>query len=338
MFGLGTGTVKMPNFRMLFVARILVLALPIAWTALSNGAISAPRYPTRTVRILTNSSVGGTYDIFARALALELSKRWGQAVIVEPRPGGNFMIAGRACADAVADGYTLCALSGETLVYSEFLYKNVPYDPRKDFAPVTNLFFNTQALVANADLGVKSLKALITLGKIKPLAFSAPAVGQRLFMERLIRDNGLNIVSIPFSGGGDAIAALLNGSTPILFSGGVNFPPLIRAGKIVGLAVDSPQRSPLFPDVPTLAEQGYPEKLNRNYLGLVVPAATPQPLIARLHDSIVAIMNDPVFRQHQMIDRALEPATDTPQEFAQFLDRDRTSFEQILRDAKIEPQ
>ena len=322
----------------LIVARILLPALTIAWSGVSNGAASAQNYPTRTVRILTNSSVGGTYDIFARALASELNNRWGQAVIVEPRPGGNFMIAGRACADAAPDGYTLCALSGETLVYSEFLYKNVPYDPRKAFAPITNLFFNTQALVANADLGVKSLKDLITLGKSKQLAFSAPAVGQRLFMERLIRDNGLNIVSIPFSGGGDAIAALLNGSTPILFSGGLNFPPLIRDGKIVGLAVDSPIRSPLFPAVPTLAEQGYPEKLNRNYLGLVVPAATPEALIARLHDDIVAVMNDPAFRQHQIIDRGLEPATDTPQQFAQFLDQDRASFEQILRDAKIKPQ
>ncbi len=313
-------------------------ALVIAWSFVSAGAALAQRYPTRTVKILTNSSVGSTYDIFARAFASELSDRWGQAVIVEPRPGGNFMIAGRACADAAPDGYTLCALSGETLVYSEFLYKEVPYNARKDSAPITNLFFNTQALVANATLGVKSLKALIMLGKTKPLAFSTPAVGQRLFMERLIRDNGMNMVSVPFSGGGDAIAALLNGSTPMLFSGGVNFPPFIHSGKIVGLAVDSPKRSPLSPDVPTLAEQGYREKLNRNYLGLVVPAATPQTLIARLHDDIVAVMNDPTFRQHQMIERALEPTTDTPQEFAQFLDHDRTSFEKILRDAKIGPQ
>lgn len=328
----------MLGLRMPVVAHVVVSTLALAWSGVLNGAAAAQDYPTRTVRILTNSNVGGTYDIFARALASELNNRWGEPVIVEPRPGGNFMIAGRACADAAPDGYTLCALSGETLVYNEFLYKNIPYDPRKAFAPVTNLFFNTQVLVANVSLGVKSLKDLITLGKTKPLAFSAPAVGQRLFIERLIRDNGLNIVSIPFSGGGDAIAALLNGSTPILFSGGLNFPPLIRAGKIVGLAVDSPKRSPLFPDVPTLAEQGYPEKLNRNYLGLVVPAAIPQALIARLHDDVVAVLDGPAFRQQQIIDHALEPATDTPQQFGEFLDQDRTSFEKILRDVKIEPQ
>jgi tripartite-type tricarboxylate transporter receptor subunit TctC len=313
----------------------VVLASAYAWTA---GDVLAENYPTRTIKILTNSSAGGTYDIFARALASELHKRWGQPVIVEPRPGGNFMIAGRACAESTSDGHTLCVLSGETLVYSELLYKNVPYDPRKDFVPVTNLFFNTQALVAAAILNINTLDELVLLAKKTPLAFSAPAVAQRLFLERLIRDKGMNMVSVPFRGGGEAITALLNGSTPVLFSGGVNFPPLIREGKIIGLAVDSPKRSPLFPQVPTLAELGYPEKLNRNYVGLVLPAATPQAVVDRVYRQIIAVMNDPIFRLQQLIDRALEPIADTPDEFSQFLDEDRSSFDQVVRDAKIERQ
>ena len=130
----------------------------------------------------------------------------------------------------------------------------------------------------------------------------------------------MNMVSVPFRGGGEAITALLNGSTPVLFSGGVNFPPLIRDGKIVGLVVDSPKRPPLFPQVPTLAEVGYPEKLNRNYVGLVVPAATPGAVIDRIYGEINAIMNNPTFRQQQLIDRAVEPIADTPLEFARFLD------------------
>jgi tripartite-type tricarboxylate transporter receptor subunit TctC len=317
-----------------FIAVSLVLACGCP----ASKPVFAESYPTRTVRIITNSSAGGTYDIFARALALELNKRWNAAVIVEPRPGGNFMIAGRACAEAAPDGYTLCVLSGETLVYSEFLYKNVPYNPRKDFAPVSNLFFNTQVLVANTALGLKTLKDLFALGKTKPLAFSAPAVAQRLFLEKLIRNNGLNMVGVSFRGGGEAIDALLNGSTPILFSGGLNFPPLIREGKIAGLAVDGPKRSPLFPDVPTLLEQGYPEKLNRNYAGMVVPAATPKPIIDRLHTDVVAVMNNPEFRQRQLIDRALEPIADTSEEFARFLEEDRATFAEIARDAKVERQ
>ena len=301
-------------------------------------AAAAEEYPTRTVRILTNSSAGGTYDIFARALAAELQRRWGQAVIVEPRPGGSFMIAGRACAELMPDGHTLCVLSGETLVYSEFLYKYVPYHPLKDFAPVTNLFFNTQVLVAAEVLKVKTLDDLIRLAQKQPLAFSAPAVGQRLFLERLIQQKGMNMVSVPFRGGGEAITALLNGSTPVLFSGGLNFPPLIRDGKIVALLVDSPRRSPLFPDVPTLMELGYTEKLNRNYVGLVVPSATPPTIINRLHEDIMAVMNDPTFRQQQLIDRALEPAIDSPAGFASFLEEDRASFDHVVREANIERQ
>jgi tripartite-type tricarboxylate transporter receptor subunit TctC len=316
----------------------IAVSLALACGCPASEPVFAESYPTRTVRIITNSSAGGTYDIFARALALELNKRWNAAVIVEPRPGGNFMIAGRACAEAAPDGYTLCVLSGETLVYSEFLYKNVPYNPRKDFAPVSNLFFNTQVLVANTALGLKTFKDLFALGKTKPLAFSAPAVGQRLFLEKLIRNNGLNMVGVSFRGGGEAIDALLNGSTPILFSGGLNFPPLIREGKIAGLAVDGPKRSPLFPDVPTLLEQGYPEKLNRNYAGMVVPAATPKPIIDRLHTDVVAVMNNPEFRQRQLIDRALEPIADTSEEFARFLEEDRATFAEIARDAKVERQ
>ena len=248
------------------------------------------------------------------------------------------MIAGRACAESMPDGHTLCVLSGETLVYSEFLYKYVPYDPRKDFAPVTNLFFNTQALVAAEVLKVKTLDDLIHLAQQKPLAFSAPAVGQRLFLERLIQQKGMNMVSVPFRGGGEAITALLNGSTPVLFSGGLNFPPLIREGKIVALLVDSPKRSPLFPDVPTLLELGYTEKLNRNYVGLVVPSATPPTIVSRLHEDIVAVMNDPTFRQRQLVDRALEPDIDGPAEFANFIDEDRASFDHLAREANIERQ
>lgn len=318
-----------------FILLASVVGASACWMIATTAAAG---YPTHTVRVLTNSSAGGTYDIFARALAAELQKRWGQAVIVEPRPGGSFMIAGRACAESAPDGHTLCVLSGETLVYSEFLYKYVPYDPRKDFAPVTNLFFNTQALVAAEVLKVNTLDDLIHLAQQKPLAFSAPAVGQRLFLERLIQQKGMNMVSVPFRGGGEAITALLNGSTPVLFSGGLNFPPLIREGKIVALLVDSPKRSPLFPNVPTLLELGYTEKLNRNYVGLVVSSATPSTIVSQLHEDIVAVMNDPIFRQQTLLDRALEPATNTPAEFANFLDEDRTSFDRLARGADIERQ
>lgn len=301
---------------------------------------SAQEYPARLIKALTNVSVGGTFDIFIRALGDELHRRWGQPVIIEPRPGGNFIIAGRACGEAPADGYTICALSGETLVYSEFLSKNVPYNPVKDFTPITNMFFNTQVLVVNASLGVKTLQELAELARAKPktLAYLAPAVPQRLFMERFIARQGIDIVNVPFRGGGEALTSILTGATPIAFFGGANFLPYVRDGKMNALAVDSGTRSPLYPDTPTLAELGYGDKLTRNYFGLVAPAGTPPAIIDRLYNQIVAIISEPSFRQQHLIERGLEPIANTPAEFTQFLREDRIAFEQIAREAGLQPQ
>jgi tripartite-type tricarboxylate transporter receptor subunit TctC len=307
-------------------------------SAVLQSRANAQAYPARTVKIIENVGPGGTFDVFLRALANELQKRLGQPFIIEPRPGGNFMLAGRACAESPPDGYTLCALSGETLVYADFLYKSVGYDARRGLAPVTNLFFNTQVLVAHESLGIKSLAELPAAAKAKPLAFVTPAVAQRLFLQRFNKEHGIDIVNVPFRGGGEALTGILNGTTQIAFFGGANFAPLIAEGKLVGLAVDGPKRSPLFPQVPTLNELGYRERLNRNYFGLVVPSATPQPLILQIHKAVVEILETRDFRQAHLIDRALEPIGDTPEEFARFLDADREEFKKIIAEAGIEPQ
>src|SRR3954469_15314872 len=174
------------------IGRALLALLAIGCgIALSRNCAQAQSYPARTVKIIENVGPGGTFDVFLRALSNELQKRLGQPFIIEPRPGGNFLIAGRACAESPPDGYTLCALSGETLVYADFLYKNVGYDAKRDLAPVTNLFFNTQVLVAHESLGIKSLKELPAAAKARPLAFVTPAVAQRLFLERFNAQNGI---------------------------------------------------------------------------------------------------------------------------------------------------
>jgi tripartite-type tricarboxylate transporter receptor subunit TctC len=317
---------------------LLSLSIAVSLATLLSPPAAAQSYPTRTVKFIENVGPGGTFDVFLRALANELQQRLGQPFIIESRPGGNFTIAGRACAESAPDGYTLCALSGETLVYADFLYKNVGYDAKRDLAPVTNLFFNTQVLVAVESLGIKSLEELPAVAKTKPLAFVAPAVAQRLFLERFNKQHGVDIVNVPFRGGGEAITGLLNGSTQIAFFGGLNFAPLISEGKLIGLAVDSPNRSPLFPQVPTLSELGYTERLNRNYFGVVVSAATPKLLVAQLNRAIVDILQTPDFRKTYLIDRALEPIGDSPEGFARFLDEDRESFGRIVKDANIEPQ
>jgi tripartite-type tricarboxylate transporter receptor subunit TctC len=300
----------------------------------------AQDYPARPIRAITNVSSGGTADIFIRALGEVLHRRWGQPLIVDPRPGGGFIIAGRACAESPPDGYTICVLSGETLSYNQFLYKRLPYNPEKDFAPITNLFFNTQALVVNASLNVKSLDELAALARAKPktLAYVAPSLPHALFFESFNRERGTDLVRIPFRGGGEAVTGILSGATPIAFFGLANFLSYLRSGTMIGLAMDGAARFPLFPDIPTLAELGYHGNLTRVYFGLVAPAGTPKPVIERLRDEVARIMNEPDFRAQQLIERALEPVADTPEEFARFLDEDRVISQRVVKEAGMTPQ
>jgi tripartite-type tricarboxylate transporter receptor subunit TctC len=325
----------MKNGLVTIAALLLQLALGIDCRAQSTVADS---YPTQTIKIITNVGVGGTYDILARALADELQKTLGKPVVVEPRPGGNFLPAGRACAESAADGYTVCALTGETVVYSELLFKKLPFDPRKDFAPVSNLIFNTQLLVVNASLGVKSLEDLARVAKQRPLAYMSPGIVQRNYLEQFNHKNGTDIVGVPFKGGGDAIANMLNGTTPVIFLGGANFVPYIADGTVVGLAVDGRQRSPLFPDVPTIYELGQSSTMPRNWLGLFVPGATPRRIIERLYGAVAAIMTEPGFRQRNLIARGLEPIGDTPEQFAHFIEQDRLDCARAVEEAGLKPQ
>jgi tripartite-type tricarboxylate transporter receptor subunit TctC len=314
---------------------LLVLALAeLAWPALAQD------YPARPVRAIVAVGAGGTGDVFTRVLGEELHRRWGQPVVVENRAGGASNIGARACADAPPDGYTICIMPGEPLAYNQFLFKKLTFDPAKDFEPITNLFFNTQALVVNAALGVRTVDELVALSKAKAgtLSYTAPSLPLALYLEKLKRERGADWVAIPFRGGGDTTNAILSGSTPIAFLGMQNFISHLQSGTMLGLALDGAQRSPLFPDITTLAELGYRGNLTRVYFGLVAPAGTPRPIIDKIRADVAAIGNEPQFRKKQFTDRALEPILSTPEEFAHFLVEDRITSERAVKEAGLQPQ
>jgi tripartite-type tricarboxylate transporter receptor subunit TctC len=300
----------------------------------------AQDYPMRPIRALTATSAGGTSDVFMRVLGDEVQKRLGQPIVVENRPGGAMNVGGRACAEAANDGYTICILPAETLAYNEFLFKEIPYNPEKDFAPVTNPFFTTQVLVVNAALHLRTLPELAALSKAKPktLSYTAASIPLIAFMNKWTRDTGADIVKVPFRGGAEAVNGVLGGSTPVAFFGLANWLSFIRNGTVAALAVDSKTRSPLLPDVPTLTELGYGGDLTRLYFGIVAPAGTPDPIIHKLRDVFTKIGDDPEFRQKRMIDMALEPVFDTPEQFSVFLKQDRAASARIVKEAGMEPQ
>jgi tripartite-type tricarboxylate transporter receptor subunit TctC len=320
--------------------RVATLSLfLVAWLMGGDGTSAhAQNFPLRPVKIFTDVGTGGTYDIFARVLAEELHKRWSQAVVVEPHPGGNAIIGSRACAEAPPDGHTLCIISNQGLVANEFLYNKLPYSP-DSFSPITNLFYNTQVIVVSASLGVSSLEELAALARAKPgtLNYVVPGIFQRAFFDRFNKRHGTDLVAIPFKGGGDVLTGILSGVTPIAFIGGANFAPYVREGKMVALAVDAAEHSPLFPNAPTLSELGYPN-LPGTFLALVVPAGTPPQIIDKVHADVAGIMNEPNFRKRHVTDRGLAPVVDTPAQFAEFLKRERTATGALVKEAGIQPQ
>ena len=216
---------------------ILVAAVLTIASAMPSTAV-AQAFPSKPIRVITPNSAGGTSDIFVRALSEEMQKRLGQPIVIDNRSGGGMNIAGRACAEAPNDGHNICILPNEVLTLNEFTFKSIPYNPAKDFEPITNCFINTQVLVVSSALNVNSLAELAALSKAKPgtLSYSALAIPMQITFENWKKKTGADIVSVPSRGGGDMVTGLLTGTTPVAIVGLPNFIPYIRSGAVKALA------------------------------------------------------------------------------------------------------
>ena len=320
--------------------RLLAILVSVVCSVPSAASLRAQDYPARPIRVIAVTSAGGTSDIFMRALGEELHRSLGQPIIVDNRPGGAFNIGARACAEAIPDGYTLCIIPGEPLVFNQFMFKTLQYDPVTAFEPITQLFFITQALVVSAKLDVATLSDLAELSKLKPgtLSYSTAAIPAVVFIERWKRETGADLVRVPFRGGGEAVAALLTGVTPVGHYGIANVRSQLEVGSVRGLAVDSDARSPLFPDIPTFLEASGRKYVGKSYFGLVAPAGTPRTIVDRLHAAVARIVAEPEFRRKNLIERGLVPVVSSPAEFGRFISEDRVTAEQIVTDAGLQPQ
>jgi tripartite-type tricarboxylate transporter receptor subunit TctC len=300
----------------------------------------AQDYPTRTIRTVTTTSAGGISDIFMRALGDELHRRWGQPVVVENRPGGMQNVGARACTEAAPDGYTICILNAEPVAYNQFLLKNMPFDPEKGLQPITNLYHLIQTLVVSAKLNVSTIDELITLSKAQAgkLNYVTASVPLALYMETLRKEQGADWVRVPFRGGGEAVNAVLSGSTPIALIGEGNVIGQIRAGTMTPLVMVNNIRSPNFPSVPTLEETGYKGPPSRSWYGLFAPAGTPRPIVDKIAREVAAILSDPAFRERHLTARSLTPAINTPEQFAAEIGKDREVAKQVVTAAGLTPQ
>ena len=313
----------------------------VAAAALAAGlfatAASADDYPNRPIRVFTTSSAGGLSDISMRVLNDALRERLGQPLIIENKPGGAGNIAARACQDATPDGYTICIINADTMIYNQFMFKSIPFDPEK-LTPIVNLFHLIQVLVVNSELGTKTVDELVAASKAKPgtlnyLTASIPCV---VYMDSLKRDKGADWIRVPFRGGGEAVTAILGGTTPIGLIGLGNVTAQIKADKMNALALVNNIRTPLLPDVPTLADLGYKGAPSETWYGLFAPAGTPKPIIDKIYKALAEAVKDPTVKA-RFIELGAEPVSPGPEELAKFIASETVKWREIIKTAGIPP-
>ena len=288
---------------------------PAAWGRARPGQ----HYPNKPIRAIASQGPGGLSDVFMRALADQLGPALGTTVVVENRVGAAGLIGARACADAEPDGYTICILTAELMVINPIIFTNMNFDPKSTLTHVMRLFYLQHVFAVNASLGVKDFDELAALAKSKPktMNYITPSLSKVAFMEAFNKKHGVDFVRVPFKGGGDAVNSMMTGTTPVAIFGIGNLVQLIRAGKVVGFAVDSDKRSPLAPEIPTFKESGYPLHSWASSFGLHMPGGTPKPIVDKINKAVVKIASDEEFQKRHLLARGLAPVLDTPEQFAQ---------------------
>src|ERR1700734_1785008 len=299
----------------------------------------AQNYPTRPIKAIASQGPGGLSDLFMRGLADQLGQALGTSIVVEDRAGAEGTIGAQACAAAPPDGYTLCILPGETVTINPIIQPNSDFDPAKSLEPITRAYYLTQVFAVDASLNVKSFADLAKLAKSRPNAFNymAPSLSKVAFMQEFNKTNGTDIVRVPFKGGGDAVNSMLTGTTQIAIFGIGNLVSFIRAGKIVGLAIDGDTRSPLAPEIPTFKEIGYTDPIAASFFGIFAPAGPPQPIVDKLNAAIVKAESNPEFQQKFLINRGLSPVLISAEQFAKELPADRAEGLAVVKASGLYP-
>ena len=317
-----------------FVAALLAMTCGAAPTS-SFSADRAAAYPTKPIRMIVAVPPGGPADTLARIVAPRLTDAFGQTVVIDNRPGANGIIAYETTARAAPDGHTFAAVAAGVVINAS-LYKSVPYDPIKDFAPITLGITVPNILVVHPSVPANSVKELIALAKAKPLAFASAGSGTsgHLALELFRQNAKVEVTHVPYKGGGPALAEVLAGQVQALFSIALSAIPQVKAGKVRALAITSAKRSAVAPDLPTVAEAGLPGFEVVGWFGWLAPAATPKPIVDRLHSEIVRVLKLPDVRD-RLLSQGSEPIANTPAEFGAFMRSEHAKWARVIKAGNI---
>ncbi|WP_395710819.1 Bug family tripartite tricarboxylate transporter substrate binding protein [Reyranella sp.] len=312
-------------------------AAALSLLLLFSPAAQSDDYPSKPIKLVVPFAPGGSVDIVARILSQRLSEDLGQSVVVENRAGAGGNIGFEAVAKAKPDGYTL-GMASSTLAVNVSLYRSIGYDPLKDFAPISLVAMQPNVLMVNPSLPVKSVTELIAYAKANPgkLNFGSSGIGasQHLAAEMFKSRTGIEMIHVPYKGGGPAMADLVAGRIQLMFETIPNSLPYIQSGQLRALAVTVEERSGQLPDVPTVAEAGLAGFVSRGWLGVMAPAGTPQSIIDKMNAAVHKAVADPAITK-RLVDLGLRIKLSTPAEFSAFIAREVADFRTLIADAKI---
>jgi tripartite-type tricarboxylate transporter receptor subunit TctC len=305
--------------------------------AMCSALAGAQEYPTRPVRLITGSP-GSTSDFAARFVAQKLTERWGQQVIVDNRPGAGGVIGTEIGANSAPDGYTLTVGHIGTHASAQFLLKKLPYDPIKDFAPITSMTNSGIALVVHPSVAAKDLKEFINYAKAKSGGVNYGSAGggtsSQLSGELFNQKTGARLVHIPYKGAGFALTALVGGETQAAFLSTTTIAVQAKAGKIRPLAVLREKRFPAAPDIPSSVEQGFPGLDSDVWFGLFAPAKTPRAIVMKINRDVVAALQSPEVRT-ALLAQGAEPVPSSPEEFERFVKGEIAKWGKVIKEAGI---
>ena len=312
-------------------------ALLLAAASIPSAFAQSGSYPTKPIRWIIPFAAGGGTDVIARPIAQKMSERLGQSIIYENRGGGGGIIAGEIVARATPDGYTLLVAAVAVMTVNVSLMK-MPFDPVKDFAPITKFASVPNMLVARAAFAPRTVKEIVDYATANPdklkWASSGTGSGGMLGMERFRLKLGLKVTHVPYKGAGPATVALLSNEADLLFANPGVFMPHIKAGRLRPIAIADAKRIQILPDVPTMGEGGYPGFESGSWYGLAAPARTPAKIVSFLHAETVKVLAEPDIIARLALDGA-SPLGTTPQAFSQEIRDDIAKWARVIKEANI---
>jgi tripartite-type tricarboxylate transporter receptor subunit TctC len=297
----------------------------------------AATYPEKPVRMVVPFPPGGGTDVVARAIALKLTEQWGQSVVVDNRPGAASMVGTEMLARAVPDGYTLGFVSMSHTI-NPSIYKKLPFDPIADFSPVVLAATAPNVLVVNPGVGAKSVAELVQIAKSRPGKLNFPSSGNggvsHLSMEMFRYAAGIDIVHVPYRGAGPALTALLANETQLMMATTPVALPQMKAGRLIALATTGLKRSSLAPEIPTVAEAGYPGFEADTWYGMLAPAKVPPALVNQANAAVTKMLTQADFKE-RLAHEGAQPAGGTPAQFAAHIKSEIEKWAKIVRMAKV---